>query len=236
MRSCCELADLFLHCVHSFKSEGYERWVCNVLYLHLGLVVERGDLVLAAGHLLWIGACLLAQVSLIVCPERCARRVHGFALAYVHARQVLLPDLHMHHSRHDLCNLQTKSNFSALPVRTCLLHTLVCLRSSPAPAKLESYRRALELAPHCYSTILNVGWPPGPKKKKGLCRITSSQFYAASHPLCGRVRKAVKGLAGRGLRASLISTLRPSNIASAPGGRLDPCDAAGAAAAPAAAL
>ena len=86
---------------------------------------------LAAGHLLRIGARLLAQIGLIVCPECCARRVHGFALTYVHACQVLLPDLHMHCARHDLCALHTSNNCSALSVKTCLLQTLVCLRTPP---------------------------------------------------------------------------------------------------------
>jgi len=67
--------------------------LCDDTHLHLCLVVQRRDLVLAPGHLLWVGTCLFAQVGLVICPKGCACGIDGLTLALFHARQILLPNL-----------------------------------------------------------------------------------------------------------------------------------------------
>ncbi len=61
--------------------------------LHLCVVVQRGDLVLAPRQLVRLGAGLRAQARLVVCAERGARRVRGLLGHRVDVAQLLLLDL-----------------------------------------------------------------------------------------------------------------------------------------------
>lgn len=68
--------------------------------LHLGLVVQRVDLVAAARHLLWLGASFLSDARLVVGSESRAGRVARLPLRWRHVLQLLLLDLQPHMRPH----------------------------------------------------------------------------------------------------------------------------------------